>query len=68
MADMSRDHKHTYTGDHVPPFLPIALYEGYQDGRTIALRHERRLYRYPFWKHWLWKIGNLIGKRMEPLR
>lgn len=59
---------YTYTGEPVPKFIPKQIYEGYLDGRTIALRHEQRLYRYPFWRHWLWKIGNLIGKTLRPLR
>lgn len=60
--------RYAYTGLRVPRFLPTALYEGYQDGRTIALRYERRFYRWPLWKHWLWKLGNIIGKQLDPLR
>ena len=59
---------YTYTGEPVPWLIPKPFYEGYLDGRTIALRHERRLYRFPSRYHWLWKIGNLIGKVMKPLR
>jgi hypothetical protein len=60
--------KFTYGGVRVPWFLPKPLYEGYQDGRTVALRHETSLYRFPFWKHLLWRIGNLAGKAFKPLR
>lgn len=60
--------RYTYTGIPVPLLLPKQLYEGYQDGRTIALKYERRLYRYPLWQHLLWKLGNFVGKRMRPLR
>jgi hypothetical protein len=50
--------KHTYTGQRVPPLIPVCIYEGYED----ALREVNdNLYRFPIWKRIGWIIGQAVG-------
>ena len=46
--------RYGYTGESAPRWLPVSLFEGWNDRRFFR-RHER-LYRRPVWKrclHWL---------------
>ena len=53
----------SYTGKRVPKwYLPVSMYEGWEDALNISTQHERRLYNRPLWLHLLWKIGNLAAR------
>lgn len=54
--------RYAYTGEVVPSYIPTETYEGFTDARRTSTKNEKRLYRHPYWKHLLWKIGNIIGR------
>lgn len=49
-----------YTGDNVPLFVPVCMYEGYIDSRLMR-SFKDNLYRYPWHKRLGWAIGYFIG-------